>query len=382
MTHELYHVPTTPSQLQKFGEFEMADKTFESGPNIFPDLNDDRGSVKIVGGKKGVHDERLRQRFAKFMADHPHLTTTVLQRSDHIGLSRTMLDEYLEGKYFLKVNPKKSKLEPTLRAYLDRAEGIGQKGFDTGFVKTVLTSQLEFACNTAIDEDIIVVAYGSPGHGKSVALQQYVLDKLTTPPIRILCSRNITPGYFVRRLAKELRLTNLRSIPDAEDQIAESLIKNKRVLFIDQANYLDERGLGTICHIWERARIGVVLAGTYALYTLFATLTDKEDIKAQLSSRVGLFVPLQGLSLGEVKAIVQEALGEHATLEMTAAIFNSIAVTHRTESGSYQVASFRNLGFLLPRLKASIKKNEDEIADGTVDPVALVGTAKSRLMVG
>lgn len=352
-------------------------------------LDENRGSVNVVGGSRSTHDEALRMRLESFMDEHPHLTTTILGRSNATGVSKTALDMILKGDYFLRggpggtpIDPKNSKVEAKIREYLDRSEHRTSDGGGHGFVRTVLATQLEYACSTAIEENIIVVAYGSPGHGKSVSLQQYVLDKMTTPPIRILCSRNITPGYFVRRLASELRLKNLGCIPETEDRIAESLIKNKRVIFVDQANYLDERGLGTICHIWERARVGVVLAGTHQLFELFSTLTDREDIKAQLSSRVALFVPLKGLSIDEVKPVVQEALGAYATSELIAAVFNSISSNRRTDTGSYKVASFRNLSFLLPRLTASIEKNKEALERGDIKAGDLVQSAMSRLMLG
>jgi len=352
-------------------------------------LDETRGSVNIVGGSGSSHDEALRLRFERFMSEHPHLTTSVLDKEHSIGVSKTALDLLLKGEYFLRggpggaaVNPKASRIESKVREYLDRMENTNADGSGIGFVRTVLASQLEYACSTAIEENIIVVAYGSPGHGKSVSLQQYVLDRMTTPPIRILCSRNITPGYFVRRLASELRLKNLGCIPETEDRIAESLIKNKRVIFVDQANYLDERGLGTICHIWERARVGIVLAGTHQLYELFSMLTDREDIKAQLSSRVAMFVPLKGLSLEEVKPVVQKTLGRRATAAVVAAVFNAISSNQRSTTGTYQVANFRNLSFLLPRLKALFDKNAEAIAAGDLKAEDLVASAMTRLMLG
>lgn len=360
-------------------------------PNAGERLDETRGSVNVVGGKGKVHDEALRQRFEQFIEDHPHLSTAVLQRSDHIGVSKTALDAVIKGEYFLKggpngtpINPKNSKVEPKIREYLDRVQNVGRNvGYDAGFVQTVLSSQIEYALTTAITENIIVVAYGSPGDGKSFSLQQYILDKLTTPPITILCSRNITPGYFVKRLATELGLKNIGGIPETEDRIAEALIKRKRNIFIDQANYLNERSLGTVCHIWERARIGIALVGTQQLHDLFAALTDKEDIKAQLASRVALHVPLKGLSLNEVIPIVNQAIGADATSEVTAAVYNAIAATSLdTNLKKVSSASFRNLSFLLPRLKGLIDANRSDIDRGVIKAENLVPMATKQLLIG
>ena len=59
--------------------------------------------------------------------------------------------------------------------------------------------------------------------------------------------------------------------PQLEDRIIEKLRRYPRPLFVDQANYLKEKALGSVCYIWEVARIPIVLAGTNALHTIFAT---------------------------------------------------------------------------------------------------------------
>lgn len=56
-----------------------------------------------------------------------------------------------------------------------------------------------------------------------------------------------------------------------EDKVAEKLKKYLRPLIVDQANYLNEKGLGALCHVREVARVPVILAGTKALYEKFST---------------------------------------------------------------------------------------------------------------
>src|SRR5207253_6794081 len=115
--------------------------------------------------------------FAEYIEEHPHLTTAVLSRSDHIGKSRTALDAYLDGTYFLPkenggqgVDPKGSKIEKSIREYRERVEGTTRHGFTNSFVKTRAWMQLQSALSTAINESVIVVVYGKPGVGKSRGL--------------------------------------------------------------------------------------------------------------------------------------------------------------------------------------------------------------------
>ena len=168
--------------------------------------------LQVVGGKP-AWDEELRLWLQGFLASHPNLDTAILSRTDHIGKSKTALDAYLLGLYFLPkaqggmdVSSENSKLEPAIRAYRERVEGTARHGFQETFVETRSWQQFRHACHTAITENAIVVVYARPGVGKSRCLQQYATEELKTRPINILCSANITPRYFVQRLAQELRL--------------------------------------------------------------------------------------------------------------------------------------------------------------------------------
>lgn len=354
----------------------------------FPDLDASRGSLKAFGGNVG--DEALRLRLANFIKQHPNLTTVELGRKNQMGVSRTLLDSYLAGKYFLAkdqggmgVNPRNSQTESKIRAYLDKMEGsISTGGHSIGFMETVLWQQFQFLCNTAIKDNVIGVGYGSPGFGKSKSMLQYSGSNLKTRPIHILCSANITTGYFVHRLAREAGITPRGCIPQVEDDIADRLIKQKRLIFVDQANYLNPKSIGTICHLWERARVPIVLTGTYKLYELFNSLSDTEDIKGQFVSRIALFVNLMGISAGEVKSVVERTIGKHASSETVAEIFNTIARKTTVDGEVMEMASFRNLDFLMARLVTLIEKHTGEIERGETLVRDLVPEAANRLMLG
>lgn len=333
--------------------------------------------LKIVGGASSVGDEKLRLRLEKYIEHHPHLTTAVLGRSDHIGVSRTALDAYLNGTYFtpkesggLGVNPKNTQIETKIRSYLDKVEGVVKDGFTTTFLETRSWMQFQHACKTAIEEKVIVVVYAKPGVGKSRCLQEYKTERMTTMPIDILCSANITTKHFIQKIARAVGVDDRQSTAQLEDVVAEKLKRGiPRPLFVDQANYLNEKALGTICYLWELTKIPIVLIGTKDLYELFTTSRLTEDVRAQLSSRVAMHYPLMELSLPEVKTICRKALGPNATDATVAKVFNITNGNHR------------HLQMLLPRLNASAKANAGSLDTGEILMENLVEQAASKIMV-
>ncbi len=334
--------------------------------------------LKIVGGAKAFGDEDLRIWLAGYIKEHPHLTTVVLSRNDHTGVSRTALDAYLEGTYFVPkesggsgVKPENSKIEEKLAAYRERVEGTIRHGFTNHFLETRNWNQFQYACKTAIEEKVVVVVYGKPGLGKSRCLQEYKTAKMTTMPIDILCSANVTTRYFVQKIAREVGVDDRHTTARLEDLICEKLKKNvPRLLFVDQANYLNEKGLGTICYLWERTRVPIVLLGTKDLIDLFMTSSLTQDVRAQLSSRVAWHCPLMELSIEEVKTICKRALGDNATDEAVKNLFNLTNGNHR------------HLDMIVPRVRELAQRNADALLNGTVSMKNIIDKASSRIMVG
>jgi DNA transposition AAA+ family ATPase len=332
------------------------------------------GKLTTVGTKYG--DEELRQWLEDWIEAHPHLTTAILGHQDQIGLSRTLLDDYLAGTYFLDKEAggkgvKRRTSEDRIRAYRQKVEGVITLDTTIPFVETIAYQRLCMAWDRAISQRQIIVAYNDPGAGKTHPIQQLLHQRMKTMPIMILCSRNITTGYFVQKLAEAVGLSPHHSIPRLEDMIADKLIKNPRGIIVDQANYLSERGLGTICHIWERARVGILLTGTEDLYKLFTTSNMTQDVRAQLTSRVAWHVYLSKLSLKEGKAILQRALGKDISDENVAQIM------------SVTGGSFRSVTFIVPEIKRlrEIPDNKAALKSGSLSMSALIDNAGSRLML-
>jgi DNA transposition AAA+ family ATPase len=331
-------------------------------------------SLKVVPTAQPKWDENLRLWLEKHIAEHPHLTTTVLARPDRIGGSRATLDAYLAGTYF---QPKdlggygveKSGLEDKIRAYREKVEGTERHGFVNSFIETRAWQQFLHACKIAVEEKVIVVAYGDPGVGKSRSMQEYLTRGMATAPIQILCSRNITTRYFVQKIAEKLNVNKRHPTAELEDKIAEKLKKQPRVIMVDQANYLKETALGSLCYWWDIARIPIVLIGTQDLHDVFMSSDLTQDVRAQITSRVAMHYRLIRLSKEDVKAIAKRALGEDATDSVVAKIYEITNGNHR------------HVDMLVPRFKDMRRAQAANLAAGKTTLEAILDTAGTRLMV-
>jgi DNA transposition AAA+ family ATPase len=322
-------------------------------------------------------DEKLRDWLAEHIDNHPHRTTAILSRAEHIGISRRALDDYLAGRYFLPkeeggqgINPVESKIENAIRTYRHRVEGTPRHGYANGFTLTRTWERLQEACSIAVNENSIVLVYGRPGIGKTRCLMEFVLREMGTVPVSIMCSRNITPLYFVERLARELKIPKSGKIAEIEDRIVEALIRLPRPIIADQANYLSEKSLGSLCYIWEKACVPVIMSGTKELINLFTTSRLTESVRAQLSSRVSWHYLLPELSVGETKALVGVALGSKATDEVVAQI-------HNLTGGVY-----RHVDMLIPRILDLKERHWEKLEAGDVSMKDIIATASSRLIIG
>jgi DNA transposition AAA+ family ATPase len=324
-----------------------------------------------------MHDEELRRWLEQYIAKHPHHSTAVLSRSQFIGFAKRALDAYLEGKYFLPkeeggegADPLHSGIEEAIRGYRQQIEGVKRHGYVGMFVETGTWKYLQHACDTAINENALVVCYGRPGVGKTRCLMEYVVQQMTTVPVQVLCSRNTTPWSFGRLLAEEVGVEPERqNLNLLEIKIAQKLMRSPRPLFIDQANYLTERSLGTLCFLWEKRRIPIVLVGTRQLFDNFYQSKLTEEVRGQLTSRIALHYLLPELTQDETKAILRHAFGAELSDEV-------IAQIHEVTGGN-----FRGVDMIIPRILELKQRNQQRLEKGAVKMQDIVKTAASRIMI-
>lgn len=273
--------------------------------------------LEIVG-RDATFDILLLNRLKRFMEKHPHITPKVLARKENVNFSEAAIAAYLKETYFLSKElggqgvqaGGGSRLETNIRAYLDRMEGTErEQGYRDEFVETATWKRFSAACNTAIERNVIVVLYGPPGLGKSRCLREYAKRNLTTSPVMVLCSANVTTRFFAQKIGDELRLNTRLSTAELEDKITERLKRSPRPIFVDQANYLNDKGLGLLCHIWEVSQVPIVMLGTQDLFSLFSASRLTEDVRMQLATRVEWPCPLAELSQKECTRLVEQTLG-------------------------------------------------------------------------
>ena len=320
-------------------------------------------------------DEELRSWLEIYLLENPQYDTNILSRSYHIGLPRQVLDLYLSGEYFLPVSrggkgfaSENSRVEEEIRAFRQRVGGSESQRENSDFYETETWRQIKNACRIAIDEKTIVFLSGNPGIGKTLCLREFAQREMRVPPISILCSRNITSFNFVEQIAAYLHVTDRRTIPDFENEIALKLQRSPRALFVDQADFLGSRSFGSIIHFWEKASIPVIICGTLGLIKIFNDPKISSDLREQLASRVGYYLELSGLELAEAKTIIKRSLEEET---------NSTVIARIYELTRY---SYRRLNVLLARINNLKQKNEAELASGEIEIRDLVDVAASKLI--
>lgn len=335
----------------------------------------ERPPIKAIGPTFKI-DEELRQWLENHIAEFPHLTPAVLSKADYIGISKPALEGYLNRTYFLSkeaggrgVEVGRSNIEERIRIYREKYEGTVRHGRANTFLKTRTWEELRDAYRTAVAENAIVVVYGRPGIGKSRSLTELaVRETQGTMPIRVLCSPNITPRFFMQEIARALGLDDKPNIPTLEKMCAEKLMRSARPIIVDQGNYLSEKALGSICYIWDLARIPIVLIGTKLLHDLFFASRLTEDVRAQLSRRVAMHYPLAELTQAQGASILKNAIPE-LTDQQIAQVLKVTGCVHG------------HLEAVITRILDLQKRNERQLQSGEVSMDGIIASARGRLMI-
>lgn len=222
-----------------------------------------------------------------------------------IGISETQLSQYLKGIYQERVSAEAyTQLENKIQQWLDvrasRKEQQNQlpsqpKFFDTSITQRV-TSTLAYA---QMMGDLVII-YGGAGLGKTITIANY---KAANPNVFTIeaTPTTATMGGIMRAISKACGINSVKGHNDALEQAIIDRLKNTQgLLIIDEAQFLNERGLECARRIAELAGIGLALVGNETVYGQLTGRNRGAEF-AQLFSRIGKRVRLTTPSKADVK---------------------------------------------------------------------------------
>ncbi|MGL4393618.1 MAG: AAA family ATPase [Brevinema sp.] len=183
--------------------------------------------------------------------------------SHRSGLSPTVVNQVLNGKYKGNIDSCLSKIEEAIQHSRDR-EAVTFKApefLDTSITRKIYNSLSE-AQAVAIPR--ILVLYGDSGIGKSRTISEYVEQNSTATVIEI--RPDFTIKAVLQTIAQEIGVSHLGSNFDVTNRIIAKLKGSNRMIIFDEAEYLSARSLDIIRRIYDKAQIPIVLVGMPNLF--------------------------------------------------------------------------------------------------------------------
>jgi len=222
--------------------------------------------------------------------------------ADQTGLSRSVVSQWLSGKY-----AHAGEVTPAIDAWVARK--MGDEVLD--FVE-LRNSRLVFeACSFAINERRIAAIVGKPGLGKTVALKEFHRRQVLGGREVLFhhVSPAITPASLTRMLASRFELRKTGTAWDILEGVVHKLRRKPTPMLFDEANHLSVKCLEYVRYIYDVVRIPVVLCGSMAFRETLSSAADKKIELEQLQSRIGLNVTLSDLTLRETHKLMVGKFG-------------------------------------------------------------------------
>ena len=242
--------------------------------------------------------------------------------SKQIGLSASVLSQWLSGTYPGDIASVEVKARSWLNAQAERAEVAAalpdRPVWFAGPTAQKIFSTLAYA-QTMSD---LVAIYGGPGLGKTVTLSHYGKSH---PSVWIATMAPDCKGV-VPCLEEVAEAVGIRELPNGARKIARLIRRRIKgtggLLIIDEAQHLSLEALEELRSIQDATTVGMALVGNQTVYNRL-TGGARTASFAQLFSRIGLALPLTRPSTGDVRAMADawrvEGAAEIALLEKIAA---------------------------------------------------------------
>jgi DNA transposition AAA+ family ATPase len=215
-----------------------------------------------------------------------------------IGYSSPVLSDYRNNKYSGDVES----LEEAIVKWLGRVEQAHARKK----VPVVETDQLRKICNAialAHAEGDIALVVDDAGGGKTTAARRYAEQNPRTT-IYIDVVRGMNVRGLTGKIAEALGLDTLRVNQQVlVQQVSAALADRNMVVILDEADYLKADALEFSRRLVnDLGKSGLVLVG---LPRLTGTIQNLKNDHRQLESRIGVYLPLSGLSKKDGRKIAQ-----------------------------------------------------------------------------
>ena len=237
----------------------------------------------------------MQKKLKKIMELRGYSQSTVARS---VGISATALSQWLSGNY----PGDSTKINAAVSAFLKREQERMQspkKAFQ--FINTEAAVKIFDTLRMChlIGEMGIITA--KAGRGKTVAVKEYAKQN----PGTLLIETH--PGYTARVLFRQIHTALGFSggglVYDMFGDIVERLKESNRLIIIDEAENLPPKALDLIRRVHDMAGVGVVLSG---LPRLLTNIKGKNGDFAQLYSRIGIAVKLEGIVREDVQALAYQ----------------------------------------------------------------------------
>lgn len=232
------------------------------------------------------------------IVDNDGVTYSAIARE--IGLSATALSQFMNENYRGDNDSVSGKLAVWLE---NRTRKTNEMPQAPDFVQTRTVKQIWSALQYAQLAQCISVIYGSPGVGKSKALQQFVRERPNVWLITVSPSRS-SLSECLYELALEL---GVGDAPRRAGQLGRVIRRKLRgtsgLLIIDEADHLDYPVLEELRILQEETGIGLALVGNNQVYSKLTGGNSRNVDFARLFSRIAKKVAILKTKKDDVKAI-------------------------------------------------------------------------------
>lgn len=222
---------------------------------------------------------------------------TYVQIARWIGYSKSVVSEFLAGRYGGDIEKLASKLVFVMNSVQRKKRRVKNDGFiETTVAKRIgtLITQTEAFSDT---EGRIGVVIGDGGHGKSHCLRQY--GKADKNSIYIEYDDCMTLNLLFGEIAKNLKRSSEGSLAAITARVTATMRDRHIIVMIDEASSMNVKTLNRLRQvIVVKARCPLILAGNS---DLLKTLYDKSSAKGyesldQFNSRLMSIVNLDELA--------------------------------------------------------------------------------------